>query len=197
MWRSGNKWVTLLGFHEKRKEIWWFPGFLLFFPTETSSETPNLGPENGLNKGCLRAGRSQGGLSLSQSLPALDMLDPNGWKCVWSSQFNPDQPLHHSLSLFQILKSWYNGHPNGPSTSRFTNPPSEIFPIPVTSTSRSRASTRSFQLLSSHSCVPLEIIEDLLAFRQAVSCFLVNDITISLSLHSTVYSDYLKYLMYH
>ena len=93
-----------------------FPGFLLFFPTETSSETPNLGPENGLNKGCLRAGRSQGGLSLSQSLPALDMLDPNGWKCVWSSQFNPDQPLHHSLSLFQILKSWYNGHKKGPST---------------------------------------------------------------------------------
>ena len=127
MWRSGNKWVTLLGFHEKRKEIWWFPGFLLFFPTETSSETPNLGPENSLNKGCLRAGRSQGGLSLSQSLPALDMLDPNGftawtrriesdWKCVWTSQFNPDQPLHHSLSLFQILKSWYNGHKKGPST---------------------------------------------------------------------------------
>jgi len=52
----------------------------VFFPTETSSETPNLGPENSLNKGCLRAG-SQGGLSLSQSLPA-DMLDPKGWKCV-------------------------------------------------------------------------------------------------------------------
>ena len=101
----------------------------VFVPTETSSETPNLGPENSLNKGCLRAG-SQGGLSLSQSLPALDMLDPSDWKCGNEAP-NSTQISPKSFIEFVPNQSWYNGHRHRHHHHhhhhplRFTNPPTD------------------------------------------------------------------------
>lgn len=61
-----------------------FPGFLLFFSYRNLFRDSKSRPWKQPQQGCLRAGRSQGGLSLSQSLPALDMLDPNGFYTAWT-----------------------------------------------------------------------------------------------------------------
>ena len=102
-----------------------FPGFLLFFSyrnffrdalkTASTRGACELAAVK-VALACLKAcQRWICWIQTASTPPKNTSFHPTGLMRCFTSQFNPDQPLHHSLSLFQVLKSWYNGHP-GPST---------------------------------------------------------------------------------